>query len=36
MFGWSTAVLFEVLLKTIEHLSSIAEPGTLFSAGDRD
>jgi len=36
MFGWSTAVLFEVLLKTIEHLGSIAEPGTLFSAGDRD
>jgi hypothetical protein len=36
MFGWSTAVLFEVLLKTIEHLSSIAKPGTLFSAGDRN
>jgi hypothetical protein len=35
MFGWSTAVLFEVLLRTIAHLGSIAEPGTLFSAGDR-
>jgi len=36
MFGWSTAVLFEVLLKTIEHLGSIAAPGTLFSTEDRD
>jgi Ion channel len=35
MFGWSTAVLFEVLLKTIEHLGSIAAPGTLFSTADR-
>ena len=35
MFGWSTAVLFDVLLKTIEHLSAIAAPGTLFSAEDR-
>jgi len=35
MFGWSTAVLFEVLLKTIEHLGSTAAPGTLFSAEDR-
>jgi hypothetical protein len=35
MFGWSTAVLFEVLLKTIEHLGSIAAPGSLFSAEDR-
>lgn len=35
MFGWSTAVLFEVLLKTIDHLGSIAAPGTLFSAEDR-
>src|SRR3954467_11925120 len=32
MFGWSTAVLFEVLLKTIDRLGSIATPGTLFSA----
>lgn len=35
MFGWSAAVLFEVLLKTIEHLGSIAAPGTLFSTEDR-
>jgi hypothetical protein len=35
LFGWSTAVLFEVLLKTIEHLSSIAAPGSPFSAADR-
>lgn len=35
MFGWSTAVLFEVLLKTVEHLGSTAAPGTLFSAEDR-
>lgn len=35
MFGWSTAVLFEVLLKTIDHLGPIAAPGTLFSAEDR-
>lgn len=25
MFGWSTALLFEVLRKTLEHLASIAE-----------
>ena len=36
MFGWSTAVLFEVLLKTIDYLGAIAAPGTPFSAGDRD
>lgn len=35
MFGWSTAVLFEVLLKTIEHLGAIAAPGTPFSFEDR-
>ncbi len=35
MFGWSTAVLFEVLLRTIERLGSIAAPGTPFSAEDR-
>ena len=35
MFGWSTAVLFEVLRKTIEHLGAIAAPGTPFSAADR-
>jgi hypothetical protein len=27
MFGWSTAVLFEVLRKTLEHLASIAATG---------
>jgi hypothetical protein len=35
MFGWSTAVLFEVLLKTIERLGSRAASGTLFSTEDR-
>jgi hypothetical protein len=35
MFGWSTAVLFEVLLRTIERLGSVAAPGTPFSAEDR-
>jgi len=35
MFGWSTAVLFEVLLKSIEHLGAIAAPGTPFSSEDR-
>jgi hypothetical protein len=35
MFGWSTAVLFEVLLKTIQHLGAIAAPGSPFSAEDR-
>jgi hypothetical protein len=35
MFGWSTAVLFEVLRKTIEHLGLIAAPGSPFSAEDR-
>lgn len=35
MFGWSTAVLFEVLLRTIERLGSIAAPGSAFSAEDR-
>jgi hypothetical protein len=34
MFGWSTAVLFEVLRKTIEHLASIATAGKPFSAAD--
>src|SRR3982751_4956509 len=32
MFGWSTAVLFEVLRKTLEHLSAIAATG--FNSGD--
>ena len=35
MFGWSTAVLFEVLLKTIEHLGAIATPDAPLSAEDR-
>lgn len=35
MFGWSTAVLFEVLLKAIERLGASAAPGTPFSAEDR-
>jgi Ion channel len=33
MFGWSTAVLFEVLRKTLEHLASIGAPGV--SSADR-
>src|SRR4051812_13380465 len=33
MFGWSTAVLFEVLRKTVEHLAAIAAPQS--SSGDR-
>ena len=33
MFGWSTAVLFEVLRKTLEHLAAINAAG--FSAEDR-
>ena len=33
MFGWSTAVLFEVLRKTLEHLASISAPG--FSSAGR-
>jgi ion channel len=36
MFGWSTAVLFEVLRKTFEHLASTAAPGERFSAADPD
>ena len=34
MFGWSTAVLFEVLRETLEHLASIGAAG--FSSADRD
>jgi ion channel len=34
MFGWSTAVLFEVLRRTYEHLASIAAPGDTFSSAD--
>ena len=33
MFGWSTAVLFEVLRKTHEHLAATGAPE--FSAADR-
>lgn len=33
LFGWSTAVLFEVLRKTLEHLAQIDAPG--FSSEDR-
>ncbi len=33
MFGWSTAVLFEVLRKTLEHLASIGATG--FSSAHR-
>jgi hypothetical protein len=33
MFGWSTAVLFEVLRKTLERLAAIGAPG--FSSADR-
>jgi len=36
MFGWSAAVLFDVLLKTLAYLGTIAAPGTLFSAAGRD
>jgi len=35
MFGWSTAVLFDVLMKTLAHLGAIAAPGTLFSDEDK-
>ena len=35
MFGWSTAVLFEVLRKTIGHLASIAAPGEPFSSANQ-
>jgi hypothetical protein len=34
MFGWSTAVLFEVLRKTLEYFASMGTPG--FSYSDRD
>jgi hypothetical protein len=36
MFGWSTAVLFEVLRKTVAHLASIASSGVPFSSEDPD
>jgi hypothetical protein len=34
MFGWSTAVLFDALRKTLQHLASIGAPG--FSSADPD
>jgi hypothetical protein len=34
MFGWSTAVLFEVLRKALEHLASIGAYGSPFSSAD--
>jgi hypothetical protein len=33
MFGWSTALLFEVLRKTLEYFASMAAPG--FNYSDR-
>jgi Ion channel len=36
MFGWSTAMLFEVLRKTVEHLSSIVSSGVPLSSKDPD
>jgi hypothetical protein len=35
MFGWSTAVLFEVLIRTIQHLAATAGPGSPFNLADR-
>jgi hypothetical protein len=35
MFGWSTAVLFDVLIKTLAHLAAIAALGSPFNAADR-
>ena len=31
MFGWSTAVLFDVLIKTLAHLGASAAPGSVLS-----
>jgi Ion channel len=36
LFGWSAAILFEVLRKTLEHLASIVPPGSVFSSADRN
>jgi len=36
LFGWSTAVLFEVLRKTIEHLALIAPSEGPFNSADPD
>ncbi|WP_312010193.1 potassium channel family protein [Bradyrhizobium neotropicale] len=35
MFGWSTALLFEVLRRSYDHLASIAAPGGFFSSANR-
>lgn len=35
MFGWSTAVVFEVLMKTLAYLGSIDLSGEPFSSADR-
>lgn len=35
MFGWSTAVLFEVLRKTLDHLASISTAGIPLKTEDR-
>jgi hypothetical protein len=35
MFGWSTAVIFDVLVKMLAQLGATAAPGSPFSAGDR-
>jgi hypothetical protein len=34
MFGWSTAVLFEVLRKALEQLGSIGASGSPFSSAN--
>jgi hypothetical protein len=31
MFGWSTALLFEVLRKTLEYFATIDKPGLSYS-----
>jgi hypothetical protein len=36
MFGWSTALLFEVLRKTIEHLALIGASEAPFNSADPD
>jgi hypothetical protein len=35
MFGWSTAVIFDVLVKTLAHLGAVAAPGAAFNVEDR-
>ncbi len=36
MFGWSTAVLFEVLLKAMAHLGSVADSSSPVNSADQD